>query len=127
MLEHDGGLLMNKVGLGKPGDEFLVRHMFNLYHFSNQTWQQIAQSQPWGVQSIPVVGSFWPGPSVDASDIQRLVRSEGDRYPILTVVGMKFLPSPHFVICQVFEFCCREERLQISIGTPLSEIPQQEA
>ena len=89
ILERNGDLRINKLGFGKPGDEFLVRRIFNIYHHSNQMWQQIALCEPWGAQSIPVVGLFCPGPTgtVLACDITSLVSSEGGRYSVLTIVG----------------------------------------
>ena len=31
-LEPDGTLYMSKIGLGKPGENFIVRHTFNFGH-----------------------------------------------------------------------------------------------
>ncbi|KIM72538.1 hypothetical protein PILCRDRAFT_829686 [Piloderma croceum F 1598] len=67
-LESNGDLRMSKLGLGKPGDQFLI------------TWYE---------HSPPVVVTSWPYSStLPASEVRRMACYESDSYPILTVIEL---------------------------------------
>jgi len=65
-LESNGDLRMSKLGLGKPGEQFLI------------TWYEY---------SPPVVVTSWLySNTLPASDVRRMACYESDSYPILTVI-----------------------------------------
>ena len=111
LLEHDGSLSMSKIGLGLPGDNFVVRHKSILdICLANGCLQIISRKEQPG-NPFPVVTVFTPPSDILRPDHIRMMAScEDGPHPILTVVG-KICSSPHSSVSEIF--------LQRVVMTPL--------
>jgi len=87
------------VNLGMPGDNFVVRHKFNLGLIFQLIATTSREEQPGN--PFPVVTLFYPPSNIIYADsIRRMASCEDGPHPILTVVGMIY-SSPHSSVSEI--------------------------
>ncbi len=110
-LERDGSLSMSKIGLGMPGDKFIVRRKFYLGHMclAIECLQIISREAEIPIElESPVISIVCPiSDIVEPYFVHTMASRKDGPHPILTVVG-KTRSSPHSL--KSFRFFCAESR-----------------